>query len=185
MGGATVSSRLASKILAGVRVLGADTRALIATVGLDATAVANRDDRVPHDVVVALLREAARALRDDALGLHLAELVHRSADNVLRIAVNSSLRGGIPKMDEVARKLHMSARTLQRRLQDDGLSFQDLVAEVRRDLSARYLEEADMSLAEVAFLIGFSEVSTFHRAFKQWTGLTPAEYRRRGPSPAP
>jgi helix-turn-helix protein len=71
------------------------------------------------------------------------------------------------------------AYALQRRLGQDGLSFQDLVAEVRRDLCARYLGDAQLSLAEVAFLTGFSEASTFYRAFKQWTGQTPAEYRRQ------
>src|SRR5262249_26210616 len=103
----------------------------------------------------------------------------------VRRCIGADLRGGVPRMDDVARKLHMSPRTLQRRLQDDGLSFQDLVVDVRRDPSARSRETAALALAEVAFLVGFSEASPSHRASKQWTGVPPAEYRRRKPALSP
>src|SRR5262249_43347614 len=83
----------------------------------------------------------------------------------VRRAVGEDLRGGLPRVEEIARKLHMSPRTLQRRLRDAEVSFQALLSEVRRDMGLRYLRESQMSVAEVAFLLGFSEVSTFHRAF--------------------
>jgi AraC-like DNA-binding protein len=79
----------------------------------------------------------------------------------------------------------MSSRSLQRHLRSDGTSHRDLVAEIRRDLAMRYLAERRIAIGEVAFLLGFSEVSAFHRAFKRWTGATPAEYRRSAPVDAP
>jgi AraC-like DNA-binding protein len=79
--------------------------------------------------------------------------------------------------DEVARKLHMSRRTMQRMLATEGTTFTKLVDALRRDLATRYLGEPAIAIAEVAFLLGFSEASAFHRAFKRWHGVTPALYR--------
>jgi len=71
----------------------------------------------------------------------------------------------------------MSARTQQRRLSEQGHSFQSLVDRARQDLAQRLLVETDYSLAEVAFLTGFAEQSGFTRAFKRWAGQTPRSYR--------
>jgi AraC-like DNA-binding protein len=79
----------------------------------------------------------------------------------------------------VAGRLHMSERSLQRRLADDATSFDALLDEVRRALALRYLAEPKIAVAEVAYLLGYSEPSPFHRAFKRWTGMTPNEARRR------
>ena len=78
---------------------------------------------------------------------------------------------------EVARRMGMSVRSLQRQLADGGKSYKEVVAETRLVLAKRLLEETAHSLAEVAFLLGFSQPSAFHRAFKRWTGKTPAEWR--------
>jgi AraC-like DNA-binding protein len=72
----------------------------------------------------------------------------------------------------------MSPRSLQRRLHEQGRSLQSLLGELRVELARRYLAEPGESVSEVAFLLGFSEVSTFHRAFRRWTGQTPGEYRK-------
>jgi AraC-like DNA-binding protein len=97
-----------------------------------------------------------------------------------RGAISESLREGSPTIEQVAARLRMSPRTLQRRLRDSKSSFQELVLEVRRDLALRYLKEADLSVAEVAFHVGFSDVAAFHHAFKRWTGQTPVQARRAG-----
>jgi AraC-like DNA-binding protein len=97
----------------------------------------------------------------------------------VRRAVARELRGGNPNVDSIARGLHMSARSLQRRLHDSETSFSRVVEDTRRELATAYLAEPKLSVAEVAFLLGFSEVSNFHRAFKRWTGRTPAEARRQ------
>jgi AraC-like DNA-binding protein len=83
----------------------------------------------------------------------------------------------VPGLSDIASSLGMSARTLQRRLADEGHSFQSLVDRARQDLAQQLLKETDYSLAEIAFLTGFSEQSGFTRAFKRWAGQTPRSYR--------
>jgi len=68
---------------------------------------------------------------------------------------------------------------MQRMLAAEGTTFTKLVDTLRRDLATRYLGEPDVAIAEVAFLLGFSEASAFHRAFKRWHGVTPAVHRAR------
>lgn len=95
-----------------------------------------------------------------------------------RAALASELADGDPTLESLADRLRMSPRSLQRRLQQEGCSLSALLDRLRADLAVQHLRESRQSIAEVAFLLGFSEVSTFHRAFKRWTGLTPAAYRR-------
>jgi|RhiMetdeSRZDD1v2_1073273.scaffolds.fasta_scaffold11666_4 AraC-like DNA-binding protein len=78
----------------------------------------------------------------------------------------------------LARQVGVSPRTLHRRLQEHGTSYQTLLDTVRCDLARSYLGEQHLAIDEVAFLLGFAETSTFYRAFKRWTGMTPGEYRR-------
>jgi AraC-like DNA-binding protein len=78
----------------------------------------------------------------------------------------------------VAKRLAMSERTLQRRLAEAGTSYVDLLSEVRSDLAKDYLKSSRTSLTEIAWLLGFSEQSAFSRAFKRWTGSSPAQYRK-------
>ena len=79
----------------------------------------------------------------------------------------------------MARRLHMSRRTLQRRLAEADTSYLRLVDDTRKDLALRYLEDASRSIMDVAFTLGFSQQSAFTRAFKRWTGVNPTEYRAR------
>ncbi len=117
-----------------------------------------------------------------------AELAQLDADDDLpkrvRIHVAQALSEGIPKISDVARRLGMSGRTLQRRLSDQGYSFQSLVDEARRQLAERLLRQSKYSLAEIAYLTGFSEQSAFNRAFKRWAGQTPRSYRLQATEPA-
>jgi len=78
-----------------------------------------------------------------------------------------------------ARRLRMSERSLQRRLADEGRTFDGILDELRHDLAVRYLTDKKIAIAEVAFLLGYSEPSAFHRAFKRWTGATPSQVRQR------
>ncbi len=91
--------------------------------------------------------------------------------------ISQSLSEGVPAISDVARHLGMSGRTLQRRLSEQALSYQNLVDESRRQLSQRLLRQTDYSLAEIAFMTGFAEQSSFTRAFKRWAGQTPRSYR--------
>ena len=92
-------------------------------------------------------------------------------------AIAQALSEGTPKMAEIARGLGLSARSFHRRLSEHGMSFQSLTEDTRRDLAEGLLRDDSHSLAEIAFLTGFSEQSAFTRAFKRWMGTTPASYR--------
>lgn len=79
--------------------------------------------------------------------------------------------------EDIAARLHMSKRTLQRRLEEGGLSFQELVDRVRAEKARALVHDEHLSLAEVAFRLGFSDVSSFSRSFRRWTGVSPGRYR--------
>ena len=122
--------------------------------------------------------ETIAAHFDRHLEEHLASST-REASLELRVqrAVTNRLSEGVPTVSAIASDLAMSARTLQRRLSRQGRSFQDIVDKARMDLSRRLLAETTYSLGEIAFLTGFSEQSSFTRAFKRWAGQTPRSYR--------
>jgi len=97
-----------------------------------------------------------------------------------RRAIGERLRGGDSSIESVARELGTSVRSLQRHLRDLGYSYNALADEVRAATARLYLEQPDIAIAEVAYLLGFADQSTFNRAFKRWTGHTPARARARG-----
>lgn len=109
------------------------------------------------------------------------ELAARANDDNLekrvQLAVAQVLSEGVPTLSFIASALGMSARTLQRRLSDQEQTFQKLVDIARQDLARKLIRETNYSLAEIAFLTGFSEQSGFARAFKRWSGQTPRSYR--------
>ena len=114
--------------------------------------------------------------------MHLEEEVskleaERSLDYRVRNLISRALSEGVPAISDIARDLGMSGRTLQRRLAEEGYTFLTLVEESRRQLAERLLQQTAYSLAEVAFMTGYSEQSAFNRAFKRWSGQTPRSYR--------
>ncbi len=88
------------------------------------------------------------------------------------------LPGGSPSIDAVSRKLFISTRTLQRRLRQEGRSFQGLLHKTREELAKYYLKTSNLSAAEISFLLGFEEPNSFFRAFHVWTGKTPEQLRK-------
>lgn len=115
----------------------------------------------------------------EALLAALPEATPSTADRVRR-ALAQGLGGGTTTLTEIATRLKMSERSLQRKLAAEGMSFDTLLDEMRRDLALRYLSDQRIAISEVAYLLGYSEPSPFHRAFKRWTGVTPNEARRVG-----
>lgn len=97
--------------------------------------------------------------------------------------IAEELTHGNPGVDNLANRLHVSPRTFLRRLKREGTTHRELVTEVRRKLALRYLEEGEQTLAEVSYLLGFSSSNAFHKAFRQWMGTTPNEYRRSAMRP--
>lgn len=119
------------------------------------------------------------ALLDRQLSGLLSELPEdRSFVAAVRRCMMDELPEREPAMTPIAHKLHMSPRSLQRRLQSEGESFASVLSTLRQDLARRYLSDPRLAIGEVGFLLGFLDVASFQRAFKRWTGTTPAQFRR-------
>lgn len=112
----------------------------------------------------------AQSLLDD---LHTDQPYSRDVMRVL----TEQFRGAAPSIDDVAEALSVSARSLQRFLQNEGTSYQTLLDYARKNLAVHYLRIPGARISEVSYLLGFSEVSAFSRAFKRWTGQAPSLYR--------
>jgi AraC-like DNA-binding protein len=97
----------------------------------------------------------------------------------LRDHLGLALRDGLPCLDDVAASVGMSARTLQRRLAEEGTHFGAFLDDVRRNLAFVYLVNRHLELSQIADLLRYSDVGTFVRAFRRWTGTTPGEYRKQ------
>ena len=109
-------------------------------------------------------RSLARLERDGSLRVQLERIMAK--------------QGPLPlTMEDAARELGMSARSLQRRLRGEGVIFAGLVTRHRADVARRMLERPKASLQETAYEMGFASVTAFHRAFKRWTGMTPKQYQ--------
>lgn len=87
--------------------------------------------------------------------------------------------GRLPDMEAIAQQLHLSSRTLRRRLLDEGTHFRLLLEEVRQTLAEELLATGGLTLEEIAARLGYAEVSNFIHAFKRWKGLAPHQYRQR------
>jgi AraC-like DNA-binding protein len=123
----------------------------------------------------------------------LNELLRRYAEEALarkprvRLTVRSKVEDLLPKLlphgramaSEVARRLGMSSRTLSRKLNEEGTSFAEILDQLRAALAKRYLHEENLPVSEIAWLLGYREVSSLTHAFKRWTGVTPRRFRSR------
>ncbi len=95
----------------------------------------------------------------------------------VRAMIGHDFSQGFPSFEAISSALHMSAPTLRRRLKKEGTTFQQLKDSCRRSAAEDLLSRADLSINAVAFKLGFTDPSTFHRSFKKWTGQTPGDYR--------
>jgi len=96
----------------------------------------------------------------------------------IRKAMAETMREGDPTIARVAKKIALSPRTLERRLMERGTRFKQLIDDTRRRFAINYLKDNGHTLTQIAFLLGYSEVSAFNHAFKRWTGSTPLKYRQ-------
>ena len=133
---------------------------------------------VPIRTEEALERFLPRAM----LHLLTMRVSSESAAARVRMVMGKSLKAGLPDLETVALRLNTTSPTLSRRLREEGTSYQSLKDEIRRDFAINQLMKGVLSIEEIAGLIGFSEASAFHKAFKRWTGITPGAYRQ---APAP
>jgi AraC-like DNA-binding protein len=96
----------------------------------------------------------------------------------LQAAIGSAMHRGDPSIGRVATRLGFTPRTLQRRLEDDQLTFQQVLEDLRKDMACQYLSASQLSLTEISGLLAYTDTTAFGRAFRRWTGRTPAEYRK-------
>ncbi|WP_420409769.1 AraC family transcriptional regulator ligand-binding domain-containing protein [Hoeflea sp.] len=140
----------------------------------DAIILPERTLRLPNRLGDPAVSEFLTQHLDRELGTFAPENPIKS--DVLR-RLSTGLSTGVPQAAEIASQMGMSERTFFRRLSDEGTTFRDLVREAQASLARDLLANSDCSIAEVAFLTGFAEQSTFGRAFKRWVGQAPAQYR--------
>lgn len=97
----------------------------------------------------------------------------------IRASIIEYLPSGTITQDNIANQVHMSTRSMQRKLQEKGTSFKTLVETIRQELAETYLRDTSHSINEVTYLLGFTEPSNFSRSFKKWTGMSPADFQVR------
>lgn len=124
-------------------------------------------------------------VHDRYAGEYLDRLDDAGISHKIRELIVRRLPDGDPMRGEIANAMCMSERTLQRRLQEEGTSFHQLVDDTRRDLAHQYLKRPRLTLEQVAYLLGFTDQSTFCRACKRWFNMSPGQYRIRHGKEAP
>jgi AraC-like DNA-binding protein len=137
---------------------------------------------IPRELLMQPLPMANPALarqNDQVVVEYLARFDGARISEKVRAELITRLPSGEPSRAEVAGTLHFSEKTLQRRLKEEGSSYQQILEETRRELAQQYLREDRISVCEITFRLGFSDQSSFTRAFKRWTGSAPGEYREQ------
>lgn len=115
---------------------------------------------------------------EQGLNQRLAELdAEASTADKIKSLLLEMLPSGQSSMEEAASRLAISKRTLQRRLSDEGISYQELLKNTRHDLANHYLNKSDMTQGEISFLLGFQDTNSFIRAYSSWAGVSPGQYR--------
>ena len=117
------------------------------------------------------------AVHDRILVEQLARLDKKNVVARFRSSLLERMTSGEFSEEDLARDLHMSRRSLQRRLAEADASYQTLVDDTRRDMALRYIQDPAKSATDITFLLGYSQQSAFTRAFRRWTGRSPSEYR--------
>lgn len=111
--------------------------------------------------------------------IHKIYLPNLWADKVICL-LGKKMQGEKPLIESIATELAVSVRSLQNKLSQEGTTFQQLLDYARKEMARQYLINPDMTLCDIAFMLGFSEQSAFNHAFKRWTGKTPKQYLREG-----
>lgn len=105
------------------------------------------------------------------------QLAQKTLSEHVKAIVKKLLAGQRPALPDVARELHLSTRTLQRRLAGEAVTFQQLMEDARRELAQHYLLHSSLELNETAYLLGYEDANSFFRAFHHWEGTSPGEWR--------
>lgn len=116
-------------------------------------------------------------LSDQVMIRYLANLDKQDIKSRVMSEILEQLPSGGVTDSSISKSLHMTTRTLQRKLKEAGTSFKELLSEVRSDLAEKYLQNSQYTLTEISFMLGFSEASSFSRAYRRWKGKSPSEAR--------
>lgn len=135
------------------------------------------------DIAITTADAAAKRLASAQLERELAALTEGALVGEIRGLL--AREGGPPTIEEVAKALHVSPRTLKRRLAELGTTFSELRDDQRRQRALLLLDNKSLSISDVATRLGYTELPNFTRAFRKWTGMTPAAYRGVTPRPRP
>lgn len=119
---------------------------------------------------------------DEVAVRYLARLDRSNIVVRVHAALIDQLPQGEPSAERIAQMLHLSERSLQRKLAESGTTYREVLDNTRRELALAYLDGKPHKLSEVTFLLGFADTRSFSRAFRRWTGQSPSEYRAREPS---
>jgi AraC-like DNA-binding protein len=103
----------------------------------------------------------------------------------VRQEIYSHLKGEEPGLRSIARSLAMSERSIQLRLKEENITYRQLLDEVRKETAISHLKEPNLSITDIAYLLGFSEPAVFSRTFRKWTGSTPHAFRKAMQADAP
>jgi AraC-like DNA-binding protein len=134
-------------------------------------------DRADLTAPLPTSNAALAELHERFAGEYLRHFDHAQVSYRTREIIIRRLPDGEPRFDQVAEELHMSERTLRRRLEEEATSFFQLLDDTRRELAEQYLGRLHLSLAQAAYLLGFAEQSSFFRACKRWFEISPGQYR--------
>ena len=118
------------------------------------------------EMMQSALEKKARGCREET-----------SASEQVKWLLKQMLAGGRPDITDVARELGLSVRTLQRRIVEEGTTFRDLLLAVRQELVRKYFAQPGIQINEVAFQLGYEDTNSFYRAFRNWEGTTPSQWR--------
>ncbi|WP_323845979.1 AraC family transcriptional regulator [Microbulbifer magnicolonia] len=140
-----------------------------------------------HDAIVFDREQASKKLlahnlmltqsHEKMLDEYLSRIDRSDLANLVRCKIYERLSLGAPTQQEVAEELGMSLRNLQRKLNERGTSYKEILEHTRKKLALEYIDQPHLSLGEIGYLVGFASVANFNRAFKRWTGCTPGEFR--------
>ena len=117
-------------------------------------------------------------IHEKMLNEFMARIDKNDLTHVIKNKVFEMLPLGAPSQTEIAEHLGMSLRNLQRKLHDQGTSYKEILEQLRKKLALDYIKQHHLSFSEIGYLVGFSCVGNFNRAFKRWTNKTPSEYRQ-------
>ncbi len=136
------------------------------------------DSRYMNMPLVQNQLSLSKFLKSSLAELFDGDIENASLNAQIRSIISKEFGNNFPDFSVVCEKLAMTPQTLRRRLKDENTSYQEIKDTIRKDASIYYLSKPELTIDEIALLMGFSEASSFHRAFKKWTGKTPSAYRQ-------